>query len=76
MASMSSALLSVLRVCNRRIFKHREIQRHVMFILIGPHVRYFSNGNQTGCPTLKKRNHGLPNPTNSKIPSFYFFFFS
>jgi hypothetical protein len=26
-----------------------------MFILIGPHVRHFSDGNQTVCPTLKKK---------------------
>jgi hypothetical protein len=32
----------------------REIRQHVMFILIGPHVRHFGNGNQTMCPTLKK----------------------
>jgi hypothetical protein len=25
-----------------------------MFVLIGPHVEYFSDGNQTVCPTLKK----------------------
>jgi hypothetical protein len=25
-----------------------------MFILIGPHVEYLSDGNQTVCPTLKK----------------------
>jgi hypothetical protein len=36
---MSSALLSVLA--------SREIQQHVMLILIGPHVRHFSDGNQT-----------------------------
>jgi hypothetical protein len=31
-----------------------------MFILIGLHVRHFSDGNQTVCPTLKKKiNHGL-----------------
>jgi hypothetical protein len=51
MASMSSALLSVLLVCNRRILRH---QQRVMFILIDPHVRHFSDGNQTACPTLKK----------------------
>jgi hypothetical protein len=32
----------------------REIQQHVMFILIGPHVRYFSDGDQTMCLALKK----------------------
>jgi hypothetical protein len=31
-----------------------EIRQHVMFILIGPHVGYFSDENQTVCPTLKK----------------------
>jgi cytochrome c oxidase assembly protein Cox11 len=34
----------------------REIQQHVMFILIGPHVRHFSDGNQTVCPTLKNKS--------------------
>jgi hypothetical protein len=54
---MTSALLSVLLVCNRRILRHRrEIQQHVMFILIGPHVRHFSDGNQTVCPTLKNKS--------------------
>jgi cellobiose-specific phosphotransferase system component IIB len=48
---MSSALLSVLLVCNRKIERRIE---HVMFILIGPHVRHFSDENQTVCPTLKK----------------------
>jgi hypothetical protein len=52
---MSSALLSVLLVCNRRISTQtsREIQQHVMFILIGPHVSHFSDGNQTVCPTVR-----------------------
>jgi hypothetical protein len=27
-----------------------------MFILIGPHVRHFSDGNQTVCPTLKNKS--------------------
>jgi hypothetical protein len=26
-----------------------------MFILIGPHVKAFSDGNQTVCPTLKNK---------------------
>jgi hypothetical protein len=34
----------------------REIQQHVMFILIGPHVRHFSDGNQTVCSTLKNKS--------------------
>jgi hypothetical protein len=45
---MSSSLLSVLLVCDRKIL------RHVMFILIGPHVKHFSVFN------VKKINHGLP----------------
>jgi hypothetical protein len=49
---MSSALLSLLVVL--QIEESRDIQQHVMFILIGPHVRHFSDGNQTVCPTLKK----------------------
>jgi hypothetical protein len=51
--SMSSGLLSVLLVCNRRICTRTswENQQHVMFILKGPHVRQFSNGNQAVCPT-------------------------
>jgi hypothetical protein len=27
-----------------------------MFILIGPHVRHFSDGNQRVCPTLKNKS--------------------
>jgi hypothetical protein len=53
---MSSELLSVLLVCNRRIIRQRGKFSNV---LIGPHVRHFSDGNQTVCPTLKK-NHALP----------------
>jgi hypothetical protein len=26
-----------------------------MFILIGPHVKHFNDGNQTVCPTLKNK---------------------
>jgi hypothetical protein len=48
---MSSALLSVLLVCNRKILRHR---RKFSNILIGPNVRHFSDGNQTVYPTLKK----------------------
>jgi hypothetical protein len=57
---MSSALLSVLLVCNRKRQTLREIQQHVMFILIGPHVRHFSGGNQTIVSNVKKIYHGLP----------------
>jgi hypothetical protein len=56
--SMSSALLSVLLVCNRRILL-REIHQHVMFIFIGLHVRH-SDGYQTVCPTLKKKKTWPP----------------
>jgi hypothetical protein len=42
---MSSALLSVLLV-----------QQHVMYILIGPHIKHFSDGNQTVCATFKKKS--------------------
>jgi hypothetical protein len=52
---MSSALLSVLLVGIEK-YSSREIHQHVTFILIGPHVRHFSNGNQTVCPTLKKKS--------------------
>jgi hypothetical protein len=44
---MSSTLLSVLLVCNR-------IQQYVVFILIDPHVRQFSDGNSD--PTLKNKS--------------------
>jgi hypothetical protein len=27
-----------------------------MFILIGPHVKHFSDGSQTVCPTLKNKS--------------------
>jgi hypothetical protein len=37
-----------------QIEESRDIQQQVMFILRGPHVRHFSDGNQTVCPTLKK----------------------
>jgi uncharacterized membrane protein len=37
----------------------RKIQQHVMFILIGAHVRHFSDENQT-VSNIKKINHGLP----------------
>jgi hypothetical protein len=57
---MSSALLLVLLVCNRRILRHRgKLQQHLMLILTDPHVRHFSDGSQTVCPTLKKINHDL-----------------
>jgi hypothetical protein len=36
-----------------------SVELHVMFILIGPHVRYFSDGNQTVCPTLKNKSWPL-----------------
>jgi hypothetical protein len=32
----------------------REIQQYLMSILIVPHVRRYSDENQTVCPTLKK----------------------
>jgi hypothetical protein len=38
----------------------REIQKHVMFISIDPHVKQFSDGNQTVSNAKKKKNHGLP----------------
>jgi hypothetical protein len=55
---MSSTVLSVLLVCNRRILKHRGKSSKMlsMFILTGPHVRHFSDGNQTVCPTLKNKS--------------------
>jgi hypothetical protein len=48
--------LSVLLVCNRRILGHHGKFSNMLcyFILIGPHVRHFGDGNQTVCPTLKK----------------------
>jgi hypothetical protein len=57
-ASMSSALLSVLLVCNRRILRHRG--KFSKMLCSCPHVRHFVAENQTVCPTLKKKNHGLP----------------
>jgi hypothetical protein len=42
---MSSALLSVLLV-----------QQHVMYILIGPDVRHFSDGNQTVSNVKKNKS--------------------
>jgi hypothetical protein len=55
---MSSALLSVLLVCNRRILRHRRKFSNMlhMFILTGPHIRDFSDGNQTVCPTVKNKS--------------------
>jgi hypothetical protein len=55
---MSSASLSDLLVCNRRILRHRGKFSNMLYSC--PHVRHFSDGNQTMCPTLKKINHGLP----------------
>jgi hypothetical protein len=53
---MSSALLSVLLVCNRRILRHPGKFSNMLFIfvLIGPHDRHLSDGNQTACPTPEK----------------------
>jgi hypothetical protein len=51
MASMSSALLSVLLVCNRRILRHCGKFSNMLCSL---DVRHFSDGNQTVRPTLKK----------------------
>jgi hypothetical protein len=52
---MSSALLSVLLVWTR-ILRHCGQFSYVMFILIGPHVRHFSDRNQT-VSNVKKINH-------------------
>jgi hypothetical protein len=57
--SMSSALLSLL-------VSSGEIQRHVMFIFLGPHVRHFSDGNQAVCPTLKNASWPSVMPKQSE----------
>jgi hypothetical protein len=58
---MSSALLLILLVCNRRIGTQisREIQQHVVYFDRSA-VKDLSDGNQTVRPTLKKINYGFP----------------
>jgi hypothetical protein len=68
-----SVLVAHTVVCNRRILRHREKFSNMagVFILIGPHVRYFSEGNQS-VSNVKKRNHGLPLCQNN-VNGVYFF---
>jgi hypothetical protein len=52
---MSSALLSVLLVCNRRILRHRgKFSNMCVCILIDPHVM-----KSNSVSNVKKLNHGL-----------------
>jgi hypothetical protein len=51
---MFSAMLSVLLVCNRRTLRHCGKFSNM---LIGPHVRHFSDRNQC---VQRKKNNSLP----------------
>jgi hypothetical protein len=53
--------------CQFAIEESPEIQQNVMSTLVGPPARHFIGGNQTVCPTLKKRECVVKTHDRSEI---------